>query len=551
MYSLLVVDDEKYAVDAIARGIEWADIGISAVHTADCALGAMDVFGAHQIDVMICDVEMPGNNGLQLLEWVKAHYPETDSVFLSGHAEFAYAQKAVHLGSSGYLLKPVDYGQLKAAVASMLGRIEQRRQAARLYKTLESYKGAWEAHLPVLAERLWQDVLAGRMALGGSALDSTLALYNITVGPAGRIIPVLVTVEQWDEALDAQGEAIVEYAVRNIAAELFPGASVVQDHDGNNVVLLCGAGGNVNGGAGGGAGGNANGGAGGNAEGGDDEAEAAALCRRFAAAASRSLGCDVSCYVGEPANIDGLPKTYEALLEMARTNVTRKNAVLLQRDCAATGTDIRPLPPFLEWAPLIEMSKKAELRRRIADSLAAEGGAHEARTGFCYGLIHMIYAILHKKKVAVGEVFAPSDLEEGIRSAQSLRHLEAWAVRIVNTCIDYLEAHRKNNSAIIRKVRAYIDGRLGEELGRDDIAMQVYLNPAYLSRLFKKEVGISLSEYIARARMDRAKALIVATNEKISVIGESVGYGELSHFTRMFKKTVGVSPQEYRRQYGA
>ena len=99
MYSLLIVDDEKIAVDGLKTIIDWDRAGISSIYTAFSRDQAEEIFEAHDIDILISDIEMPQGSGLELLEWVKNNYPETEAFFLTCHADFIYAKQAIQLGS--------------------------------------------------------------------------------------------------------------------------------------------------------------------------------------------------------------------------------------------------------------------------------------------------------------------------------------------------------------------------------------------------------------------------------------------------------------------
>ncbi|MGO4269214.1 helix-turn-helix transcriptional regulator, partial [Paenibacillus sp. TAF58] len=95
----------------------------------------------------------------------------------------------------------------------------------------------------------------------------------------------------------------------------------------------------------------------------------------------------------------------------------------------------------------------------------------------------------------------------------------------------------------------YIEEHIMDDFSREDIAGYVFLNPAYLSRWFKKETGRALSDYVLEAKMEKAKQLLTETNMKVSSVVESLGYTHLSHFAKIFKKSVGLAPHEYRKQY--
>ena len=76
----------------------------------------------------------------------------------------------------------------------------------------------------------------------------------------------------------------------------------------------------------------------------------------------------------------------------------------------------------------------------------------------------------------------------------------------------------------------------------------MFLNAAYLSRLFHKETGEKLSDYILRLRMERAKRLLKDSEKTISEVAASTGYSNLQHFSSQFKKKIGISPTDFRMQ---
>ncbi len=82
----------------------------------------------------------------------------------------------------------------------------------------------------------------------------------------------------------------------------------------------------------------------------------------------------------------------------------------------------------------------------------------------------------------------------------------------------------------------------------EQIAGEVHLNPEYLSRTFKEEVGCTYTTFLTEIRMRRAAALLAGTNEKVQKIGQEVGYPNVSYFSTLFKKNFGLNPYEYRRQ---
>ena len=80
-----------------------------------------------------------------------------------------------------------------------------------------------------------------------------------------------------------------------------------------------------------------------------------------------------------------------------------------------------------------------------------------------------------------------------------------------------------------------------------EIAEYVGLNPEYLTKLFKKNTGSTLKEYIVNEKMESAKILLATTTLPVTLISSHVGYGNYSNFTRSFKHLAGCTPMEYRK----
>lgn len=110
------------------------------------------------------------------------------------------------------------------------------------------------------------------------------------------------------------------------------------------------------------------------------------------------------------------------------------------------------------------------------------------------------------------------------------------------------KSERDRATKIIDRICQYIVDNLGEDLSLVRLAELHYFNPSYLSRLFKQEKGVNLSEYIDYCRIKAAKELLGNRELKVREVAASVGYEAAHSFTRFFKKATGMTPQEYRDQ---
>lgn len=125
---LLMINDERLTVDTMKTDIPWEQYGVDEVHVAYDASGAMEILDSTPINLMLCDIEMPGQNGIALLRWTREHYPDIECIFLTCHASFEYAQEAISLGCRDYLLIPAKYETIGEAVQKVVKRIETRRR---------------------------------------------------------------------------------------------------------------------------------------------------------------------------------------------------------------------------------------------------------------------------------------------------------------------------------------------------------------------------------------------------------------------------------------
>lgn len=101
-------------------------------------------------------------------------------------------------------------------------------------------------------------------------------------------------------------------------------------------------------------------------------------------------------------------------------------------------------------------------------------------------------------------------------------------------------------SKLIIDVANYIQHNLSLPIGVQDIANALYMSRPYLSKKFKEESGISVSDFIHKQKIDEAKRLLKYTDKSLLAISVYLGFSSQSHFTRMFKKMTGKLPKEYR-----
>ena len=103
--------------------------------------------------------------------------------------------------------------------------------------------------------------------------------------------------------------------------------------------------------------------------------------------------------------------------------------------------------------------------------------------------------------------------------------------------------------AVIQAVREFIEKEFARPLRLRDIAHQVHLSPVHLSRLFKRNTGLRLWDFLTQARVQEAKKLLWSTERKIFNIAVACGFKSATHFGRAFRSKTGLSPRAYRAMF--
>ena len=104
--NILIVDDEVFTVRAIQTTLDWEGLGIQKVFSAYNAARARDIISENKIDLMLCDIEMPREDGLSLVAWLREQGYTMEVIFLTCHSEFEYARRALKLHVFDYVVKP-------------------------------------------------------------------------------------------------------------------------------------------------------------------------------------------------------------------------------------------------------------------------------------------------------------------------------------------------------------------------------------------------------------------------------------------------------------
>lgn len=158
---LLIVDDEIFAIQGILDGVDWDRAGFEQVLTANSYAQAVNLFLEHTIDLLVCDIEMPYGSGLELVEWVRQHFPATAVIFLTCHDDFSYAQQAIKLKCLDYILKPVPGDKMTELLVRVRTNLEETRR-----------RQVYEAYGKTYVQTLAEDSREQAEPPGGDAVET-------------------------------------------------------------------------------------------------------------------------------------------------------------------------------------------------------------------------------------------------------------------------------------------------------------------------------------------------------------------------------------------
>ncbi len=153
------------------------------------------------------------------------------------------------------------------------------------------------------------------------------------------------------------------------------------------------------------------------------------------------------------------------------------------------------------------------------------------------GGVHPLYIdeLSTRFAVLIHEVYSIGDV-----SALSREMIHKYCLLVKNHAM-------KGYSAVTKEIISYIDFHYMEDLTLNRLAEMFNISKTYLSNLFRRETGVTLTEYIHQVRMRKAITLINSSALPVAAIATACGYNDINYFTRIFKRTYGLSPKQYQK----
>ena len=526
---LLIVDDQDYVLQGLRQGIDWAAQGFSEVFTALNALEAREILTAHSVDVMLCDIEMPFENGLSLIRWLRSQDMHTRCILLTAHPDFAYAREAISLDVTDYVVQPAPYSEVLKAVHKALEELNTKAQQAAL-------------------QRLGQNMDKNRAMLASTALSSWLisrqrAAYRHILQLGNEQLPdfslsaclALLCITRWENGT-GWGNGTMLYALDNMLSELFlpfeQKVCIAELEKDCYACLIWGV---------------------------PPGSEADAYARQFEFLRSvfkLHFHAEVAVYLESGVSVEQLPDLLKQLRGLDDANIARYSLVRTltaargqtrddtQPDSTARNERVAGYQTMLEQGMAEELLERLNIR--LDEQTAAGVMDLSALRTLYQDFLQALYGAADQTGVDPRAIFETS--EGFVLNNNALHSLPEMRAFLQYACDQYkTDENAPDAGRIAAQAVAYIERNLDKALRREDIAAQVHVSVGYLSRVFRRETGMSLKEYVLEQKLQLARSMLSSTSLPVSLVAMRVGYSNFSQFSKSYRARFDRSPSAERK----
>jgi two-component system response regulator YesN len=494
---IIIADDETLVRDSLSSMIKDMETSWQIYSDATNGEELLELVAEHQPDIVIVDIRMPKLNGLDAIQRGKSISPLTNWVVLSGFSDFSYAQQALKLGVSEYLLKPVDPAELEKTLNH-------------IYKDNKEY-------MILLNQQFENSLFAlcnGLSSLKHEERDSLL--YQ------GTFIG-------WTFNIDtAQPASCVSGIQRKLYEDLY---QCMNKHllYGMNLALLALPNGEL-------------------AAIGAWDSTKCQGAKQFVQDFFRVTEEIVSSY-----------RNTETMITILKTDECRGfEAVNGRLQQLQQLGNLRAVCGFGQSLDYLELIKVAEIPYKVeAARLLCAIGYHLQNwmyLNYQNAVNELEALLLQKSNLFLSEktlhaihLFIRYTLgltfQDNTMIPEMIRELRQYGENVLRE----LCAKEPPFVDLVKQVIQYIEKHYMDDIGIGQIAGQLNVSANYLSALFHKKTGMLFVKYLTRIRMLKANELLISTNLQVRQVAEQVGYYSTRHFTKLFTQTFGNYPSDCRK----
>lgn len=510
MHKVLLVDDERIILDGISKIIDWEQLNLHLIGTARNGLDAYNIIKEKAPDIVICDIRMPGLNGLELVRKVTNEEINVKFIILSGFGEFSYAKQAMEFGVKHYLLKPCNENLIVEALNSIKNELSLEEKRERFLVDMRNQLNQIQ---PYVKKQLLKEFISTK-------LDSN---HGIT------FYERLFRIDFDDEKirvilLKPEGDYHYEhmFVIENIGEDLFA-PSILTTTIGEHIVFIV------------------------------KDLEMVSLhenLKQLKEHFYQIYELDMTVAISEVNQITAARDLYlEALECLNHRFFLGEGSIITKLDIQKTkirnqyeydGQNLCLLIKTGNWEKV-----ESEISNFFGNLTKLMLSTSMTRSYVMHLFIEMIQ---HSDSNCI---HAYMEKMSSLMDMDTIQQMRAFFVNNAKEITDFhLNRHKSNHSEIIKNMIEIVNENLGNsELSLKWVANRVFMNADYLGKLFKQETGEKFSSYVTRVRIEKAIEQIQQMDDvKVFTLAEMIGYGDNpQYFSQVFKKYTGYTPSEYRK----
>jgi two-component system response regulator YesN len=525
MYSIILVDDESRVRDSMKVQIPWNEYGFSIIGEAENGLEALDVIEEKSPDVVITDIKMPYLDGLELIKEIRKNLPTTTIIILSGHDEFSFAQSAIKLNVTEYVLKPVSKKDMVEILIKLKKTLDNEIALRTDKKRLEE---KYNNLIPAMKERIINEVYFGNFTdYIEQAKD-----YNFPIDSNFFITSVIEPQTTDDIKLDL-------LTIKDILRNFFDsGSQIIQSINKNTMILTFYY-----------------------YQKGQEELEKHLFIKRTLKKIEE-LDQYIKFYSKTKCNI-GVSKVVYAFkdLDIAyRQSINAINYKIYYKDQNIFYIgDLEPKKSIEtinvnqdnyidDLITAIKLGTEDEIKKAI-NSLFYNNKNYNPLELEAYTLkiISMLTNLalsynlnLSKYSTLINKISQINTLNVIISSLNDIS---------ISLNKKIQEKRESSNIKFVEVAKKLIEQNyMDKNFNLDIICDMLGVSNAYFSSTFKKETKTAFTQALTKVRIQHAKALIESENLKTYQIADKVGFSDSNYFSFCFKKITGDSPSVYKQK---
>ncbi|HHW13033.1 MAG TPA: helix-turn-helix domain-containing protein [Firmicutes bacterium] len=533
MYKVVIIDDEQEQVEGIKNVIDWERYELAIAGTADNGVKGLELIERTLPEIAIVDIKMPLMSGLEMLEEVRKRGIKLQSIILSGYDDFYFAQKAITLQTSNYLLKPCRPEQILQSVLKAKNLIvEERRKSA----VLKDYQDLIRENLPVLKEKFLTDLLKGNLS-DQAAIEQKMVCYGLPFSAlTSEYNVVLFSCHCWaagEQPAPVKTEEYLLLAVMELVKQgLAPEHRCEVLYEREWVIAII----EIRDGA--------------------CRQELPLQLEKIKQHIEQLYDLSITVGIGGPVSSLALIwRSYQQAATAVETGFFAGDQQIIMYD-PQRATGHKYLYPFQEVKKVLlsletgdEEAVQAAVEKFFQSLVLAGNPGKREIQQLSLTLVSNILQYCFDQNIDL-ERNGTDILQffDRILQANTLQQLQEIIGLFLTGIVRQLAADRERNN-IVQFAIDYIKENYQSNINLQTIAEQVNYSPSYLSFLFKQETGKNFVDYLNHYRIEQAKKLLRDTNAKNYEIAYQVGYQDEKYFYQIFKKYTGLTASQYRESF--